>query len=223
MIQRAAFAIALACLTASTPAYACIDIAKFNIEDIRQADVVVSGVLSDYEIVEVGNGGPIHDYAILTVKVDGTLKGTAPKTLRLSWDNSTFAEPEGMNVGSRILVAGSDPESTHLPVRGPSATVFSAPRGDMFRLLQAPCSDAFLFAYTPDLESDLRAILAGNPVRAVRYSDAQWNLFDGPSARKRRDWDARLILASSLAGLGGLTLAVIMLVRNRKKKRQAAN
>lgn len=158
-------------------AYACIDIAKFEITDIRQADVIVSGELEDYEKVTVKDQGSLSDYAILTVKVRGWLKGKSAPTMRLSWDNSTFDEPNGMAIGAPVIVAGIDPNAAQPPLRGPSATMFAAPRTDMFRVLQAPCSGPFIFAASNELETDLRAILRGQDVKNVRYSVARSSLY----------------------------------------------
>ena len=43
--------IALAIVTISQPTYACRSIAHFEIEDIRYADVVVVGQVSNYRII----------------------------------------------------------------------------------------------------------------------------------------------------------------------------
>lgn len=74
---------AFAMLTCASAAQACIDIAPFEIEDIRQADAVFTGQLVAYEPVSPGRPGSPDDYGLLTVRVDKVIKGKVRKKLQL--------------------------------------------------------------------------------------------------------------------------------------------
>ena len=212
-------AIALVWLCVASPAYACIELVDFKIQDIRKADVVVSGVLTDYEVVAPDSSNSLRNYAILTVQVQRMLKGSAVRTLVLSWDNSTFTEPKGMALGAKVIVAGIRPGSDQPPLRGPSATFFGSPRQDLFRVLQAPCSSAFIFADSRDLQFDLQRFLAGQDLKEVRYSAKQVDLFlSEPIERPIKNY------WSGPAGLAGLvvflsTLVTWLLVRTRSRRK----
>lgn len=130
------------------PAYACMAMAPLELADIKYADVVVLGRISNYEIVD-GEPGQLGDYARFTVSVDDVLFGQPPQQLTAVWDNSTYAEPESMPSGS-FLIALRDPRSQTPPLRGPSATVLPNPEPTLLTVLQAPCSDAFIFSSTSD-------------------------------------------------------------------------
>ncbi|HKP25763.1 MAG TPA: hypothetical protein VJV39_17980 [Dongiaceae bacterium] len=140
--------------------------APLELADIKYADVVVVGRISNYAIVrdptirqELANSPDISpqrreslenesflgDYARFDVLVDEVLVGKAPQTLVVTWDNSTFAEPKAMPSGP-FLIALRDPRFGTLPLRGPSATILPNPEPASMTVLQAPCSDPFIFA-----------------------------------------------------------------------------
>jgi hypothetical protein len=119
-IRRASLAIAFVALTsAGSAAQACMGKAPAALEDIKDADVVVIGRIANYTIVLdqemrarmkaladdpdtppeqraffARDRGFLGDYAKFDVLVDEVLMGSAPKTLPVAWDNSTFSEPE---------------------------------------------------------------------------------------------------------------------------------
>ncbi len=164
-------------------ALACIDIAPFEISDISSADLVVAGELAAYAKVSHGGRRGLSDYAILTVRVQSTLKGEAPRMVQLTWDNSTFSEPEMMVLGEKVIVAAVRPGGAGLPLRGPSATVLSAPRPDKMQVLQAPCAPAFILPYSAQSEKNLRAILRGEPVGEFNFHTGGERLYKFDSSR----------------------------------------
>ena len=68
----------------------------------------------------------LPDYARFDVQVKEVLVGRAPNRLSVTWDNSTFGEPEQMAAGP-YLIALRRPGSASPPLRGPSATIFPTP------------------------------------------------------------------------------------------------
>lgn len=135
----AALFVALA--SAGAPAHACMVHAPLELTDIKYADVVVVGRISNYAIAP----GAFAGYARFDVLVDEILVGTVPPSFAVTWDNSTFAEPEVMPSGP-FLIALRDSRSGMPPLRGPSATILPNPETGSLTVLQAPCSDAFIFA-----------------------------------------------------------------------------
>jgi len=83
------------------------------------------------------------DFARFDIDVDEVLIGKAPKTLLVTWDNSTFSEPEEMQSGP-FLIGLRNATSQLPPLRGPSAAVFPDPDPTVLTVLQAPCSSAFI-------------------------------------------------------------------------------
>jgi hypothetical protein len=151
---RTFLAILFVALTSmSTSAYACMTQAPIELADVKYADVVVVGRISNYMIV--GEPTLITAYARFDVLVDEVLVGAAPESLTVTWDNSTYGEPEDMPSGP-FLIALRDPESGPLPVRGPSATVLPNPDLSLLTVLQAPCADPFIFASS---SSETQAVL----------------------------------------------------------------
>lgn len=168
------------CLAASQPALACISSSSIVLDDIQYADVVLVGRISNYHIVRdeafrkmmlsnsklsedvrkiyEGRGSLLSDYARFEIQVEEVLVGSAPSRLSVTWDNSTFGEPEEIAPG-QFLIALRKSSSTLPPLRGPSATVFANAEPGLFTLLQAPCSSPFLFENTSDEASEVRRIL----------------------------------------------------------------
>ena len=177
-------ALTFAIVTASEPAHACMIFGGLDLNDIHYADVVVIGRISNYKIVidtvvrqkrkEMLASSPdmpvelrkilteqtvfLSDYARFDVQVDEVLVGKAPKTLSVTWDNSTFGEPEKLSAGP-FLIALRDPSSGLPPLRGPSATILSNPEPGSLTVLQAPCSKAFIFENSGEKADAVRQIL----------------------------------------------------------------
>src|SRR4051794_38597180 len=106
-MNRLSIAAALAFSALASPAEACMADAPLDLHDLTYADVVVIGRITGYRIVSPRAAGrrghaplgPISDYARFDVLVDEILKGAPTKRIRVSWDNSTFAEPARMPPG----------------------------------------------------------------------------------------------------------------------------
>jgi hypothetical protein len=162
VLTAAASAVAL-----PTPSQACALYVPPNLEDVQYADVVVIGRVSNYRIIRDEASrrrmlasprlrpedrriyeDPRHillpDYARFDVQVEEALTGNPPRTLSVTWDNSTFGEPEQMGAGL-YLIALRWPQSASPPLRGPSTTITANPDTSALTLLQAPCSGAFIY------------------------------------------------------------------------------
>ena len=104
----------------------------------------------------------LSDYARFDVVVDEVLVGKAPKTFSVTWDNSTFGEPETLPSGPYVI-ALRDPAAAMPPIRGPSATIVANPDPGTLTLLQAPCSSPFMFESTSEEAAAVRKLLPGLP------------------------------------------------------------
>lgn len=166
---------------ANEPAHACRMSAKLVLNDVKFADVVLVGRISNYTIVRdnaqrqrmlsLANLPPdmrklyqdpkqslIWDYARFDVQVDEVLFGKAPRRLSVTWDNSTFGEPSELPSGP-FLVALRDPTARIPPLRGPSATIQPSREPGRLTVLQAPCASPFIFESTSDNARAIRQIL----------------------------------------------------------------
>jgi hypothetical protein len=174
-------AAALALAFSSGPVDACRTHARLEITDVKYADVIVIGRISHYRIVRdvefrrkmladpnlspamrgiyEGRNGLLSDYAAFDIQVDQVLFGSAPATLSVTWDNSTFGEPETMAAGP-FLIALRQPNSKMPPLRGPSATILPSREPASLTVLQAPCSSPFIFESTGEEARAIRLLLA---------------------------------------------------------------
>jgi hypothetical protein len=182
-----AAALAVAVAAAGDPAYACVVVASLDPADVKLADVVVIARIANYSIVldekvrrerkeSLARMSPalreslasqttfLSDYARFDLLVDKVLVGPAPKTLSVTWDNSTFGEPEAMPPGE-YLVALRYPGSRSPPLRGPSATILPNPEPGRLTVLQAPCAPAFIFPSASAQATAVRKLLPGRPRR----------------------------------------------------------
>jgi hypothetical protein len=135
--------------------------AEIVLDDVKYADTVVVGRIANYEVVTpVGKEpGLIWDYAQFDILTDEVLKGSASPTFKVTWDNSTFGEPDSIAPG-QYLVALRNPESTSIPpLRGPSAMIMPRPESAIPTLLQAPCAQPFMFQTTTKEAVEVRKIL----------------------------------------------------------------
>lgn len=142
---------------AAAPLQACIVDSPLNPADVKYADAVVTGRISNYRIIRdqefgdrmlanprlskeerayySGNEPLMSDYAIFDFSVDRTWSGNAAGTVEVKWQNESFEIPQRMAEGP-FLIALSYPNSEKpFPMWDP---------GDATTILQAPCSGAFL-------------------------------------------------------------------------------
>ena len=144
-MPRAFLTVFLAGLLSASPALSCAMFSPMKLEDIFLADAVVRGGIRSCEIVSDG-------YARFELGV-GEVVAAAPgieivagSRLAVTWVNSAFYLPDKLddNYG-RYLVALIAPGSAQPPLRGPSAFIAGPPEPGTYTILQAHCSDAFLF------------------------------------------------------------------------------
>lgn len=156
--------------TVPGPAAACAIAAVLDLRDLLLADVIVTGVIRDYQVVPdleaeqryraarrgvieslgddispdlratLESDGFLSDYARFRILVDQVLVGTVPPDITVTWDNSTFREPESLDESQRYLIALRRPGSDLPPPRGPSATILPTPEPNRLTVLQAPCA-----------------------------------------------------------------------------------
>ncbi len=169
-----AMVLSLVIIVAAKPASACMSMAKLDLEDIKYADVVVVGRIKNYEIVrstdeyseflrnKYGQKDLLIDYARFNVSVDEVLVGQPPAVISVTWDNSTFGEPEKMKE-EPYLIGLRKPGSKVPPLRGPSATILPSREPGSLTVLQAPCASAFIFEAKSIKAKVIREILDGVP------------------------------------------------------------
>jgi hypothetical protein len=109
--------------------------------------------------IYAGQQGLISDYARFVIKVDEVLSGKAPRRLIVTWDNSTYPEPQTMPVGSFVF-ALSRPPADRPSLRGPSPKGSSHRRPKLMTILQAPCTEAFIIGSGNDDARVVRGLLA---------------------------------------------------------------
>lgn len=179
-----AVSIGFSALFGAFPAQSCAMLARMNFNDVKYADVVVIGKIANYAMVldeaarrrhrdmiemtppssklramlESHRGGFISDYARFDILVDEVLVGKAPEILKVTWDNSTFGEPETLDPGP-FIIALRRANSPMPPLRGPSATILPTPDPATLTVLQAPCSGAFLFPFPSNQANDIMEIV----------------------------------------------------------------
>ena len=164
--MRRLIAALILALMAGEPAAACRIYVPIALEDVRFADVVVIGRVTNYRIIRdeafrrrmlsnpnlseemrrhyTSGESLLPDFARFEVEVVERLSGSVPRRFSVTWDNSTFGEPERMSAGA-YLIALRRPSSLLPPLRGPSAYIGPSPDPNSLTLLQAPCSRPFLF------------------------------------------------------------------------------
>lgn len=146
-------------LATSKPALACMADEPIVLSDVSYADVVVVGRISEYQIIgDDPSDRLIWDYARFVVTIDEVLVGDVSDHISVTWDNSTFEEPEEMPEGP-FLIALRRPSSSMPPLRGPSATILANPEPGLLAVLQAPCSSPFIFENTSEDARRIRKIL----------------------------------------------------------------
>lgn len=177
----------VAAVALPAPASACRIYVRPVLEDVRLADVVVVGRIEHYRVVRDEafrrrmlksprlsaelrsiyadpHKSLMPDYVRFDVRVEEVLLGRASRRLSVTWDNSTFGEPESMPPGP-YLIALRRPTSPMPPLRGPSAAIMPAPDPRALTLLQAPCSSAFVYEAGSEEARRIRAILAAAPAQ----------------------------------------------------------
>ncbi|HEY0324762.1 MAG TPA: hypothetical protein VGC46_02135 [Allosphingosinicella sp.] len=163
-MRAALFAAVAIGVSIAAPAHACLEGADLVLDDVRYADTVVVGRIANYSVIAREKDeflGPIFEYARFDIMVEEVLKGRAPPVLTATWDNSTFPEPGKIGPPVKYLIALQSPESASvLPLRGPSATVMGLPQPDLPIVLQAPCSEPFIFERGSKDAAGVRRILA---------------------------------------------------------------
>ena len=106
----------------------------------------------------------VHDYARFDVVVDEALLGNVGGTVPVTWDNSTFPEPQSMPSGP-FLIALRYPGSGGPPLRGPSAFISPYREPVSLTVLQAPCAVPFIFERASEDAAAIRRILERRPGR----------------------------------------------------------
>lgn len=203
----------LAAAAVSQPANACLDIAPFVMEDMRQADVVFIGKPVAYERISPDEPDTLSDYGLLTVHAEQVLKGSASGDVVLYWWNSTFAVPETFETSDRVLIAAINSSSNGPPLRGASATVLPTQRPDLLQILQAPCSGPFILPASPEHDPLFQALLRGEPFDEDAYAAGE-ELERKALPKKSANWWEQNALPAGIIAAALLSFAIVHLRRN---------
>lgn len=136
--------VAFIALYLEVPTFACVMMKQQNIEDINQADFIVSANVEKYELVQ----HPEHkmdQFALFTIKIDRSFKGNLAGIQHVRWHNSTFGLPQTPPNPHLILLAGnfSSDSEEGLPQIYP------------LQVFQISCSSAFIFPYERQYEEQV--------------------------------------------------------------------
>lgn len=146
-------------------AIACVEMAKMELSDAFNADAVVVGKVIDYEIVDVGYIGPLPNYARIKVKISKVIAGDVSQkidpdgSITITWDNSTFGEPESFERKVPFLFVLRNPSSPLPPLRAGSGVILPTPEKERFTVLQAPCASALIFEADSPYSQILQQVL----------------------------------------------------------------
>lgn len=143
---------AVVTMLASQPALACRVTNELNLPDVKNADVVIVGRISEYEVIRDKGY-----YARLTVRVEEALIGDVKQTFTARWDNSTFALPDEMGQGPFLIALRAPSPETSANATMPKIFHHNP---DQLTVLQSPCSPAFIFEIASDEARITRDILA---------------------------------------------------------------
>lgn len=163
---------------------ACVMAAQMELSDVFMADAVVMGRVVNYQIVDVGERGPLLNYAQFDVQVQRVFAGDVFERLdddgllQITWDNSTFGEPETFDRHKQFLFALRDPTSPLPPVRTGSAFISPAPVSELFTVLQAPCAGAFIFDANSPASAAIQQVLETDRDANIELEILEEFLFD---------------------------------------------
>ena len=141
---------ALSMMLASEPALACRLHREPNLDEVKQADVVVIGKITEYQVIRHEGVG---SYSRFIVQVDQVIVGKVGDRFPATWENSTFGQPDEMAEGPYLIALHSGSTDNYItgsPHREPN----------VMSVLQEPCSRALMFEISSNEARITRDILA---------------------------------------------------------------
>ena len=136
--------VAFIALSLEVPGFACAMMKQQHIEDINQADFIVSANVEKYELVQHPER-KMAQFALFTINIDRSFKGNLAGIQQVRWHNSTFGLPQTRPNPHLILLAGnfsSDAEE-------------GLPQIYPLQVFQINCSSAFIFPYDRQYEEEV--------------------------------------------------------------------
>lgn len=131
---------------------------EIEFQDIKFADVVFKGEVTDYEkIIRDPETGA--RYALVAFKVLETLRGEERTHWELVWENSTYELPGKWELSNPIYVAGLWATKPNQTPEETWDTGISDVRPDLLHVLQAACSKPFFLADTKEMREQLKHAL----------------------------------------------------------------
>lgn len=149
-LRRWYAAMALALMLASEPALACRFQREPNLNEVKQADLVVIGKITEYQVIRHEGVG---SYSRFVIQVEQVIVGKASDRLPVTWENSTFGQPEKIAEGQYLIALHAGSTGNYItgsPHREPN----------VMSVLQEPCSRALMFEVSSNEARITRDILA---------------------------------------------------------------
>jgi hypothetical protein len=128
-------------MMAGSPALACMSDRGFDPAYVSNAESVVIGRVSAYEIVEPND----RSYARFRMAVDEVISGNPPRILTVTWDQYNAPEYETLRPGSYLIaLRDGRPQNTRL---------------GRWSVLQQPCAPPFIWTSDSRMADDIRHLV----------------------------------------------------------------
>jgi len=157
------------CIISVVPAQACVDIAPFRIEGVKNAEAIFIGQPLDFQ--RIRGSATASDLAFLKVRVHSVLKGQPPQVVRLVWE-SNFGTPYHLDLPSEVIIAASRErdDSRYREILAKGVDRFE--RSGLFRLESSTCSSDYILDPTPQNIANIRMIVRSERVPPHDYRQA---------------------------------------------------
>jgi hypothetical protein len=196
----------------AAPTLACEMHAPFDINDAKNADLVVVGEIENYELVPFPQSADPH-YAQFDVFVDKFLHGKSTTKVTVKWTNSTFGFPDSLPSGP-VLIALEKP----MPVSTRSAASQSLFDGESYTVVQAACSGPFMLNPSEEVVLSIGRVLNGQHVDQQKLKGP---LFKEPSVsifeQLKPNWKP---IGAALAALLFFGFFGVTLIHGKKRKKR---
>lgn len=123
----------VAAVLAAGPAKACAVLEPFDMARIGGAELVLVGTVTGYRDLETPWGA-----ALVTVKIEETLKGRAQGEITLVWNAGMAQGPHAARAKGRVLIGARQPRRIAVSERVPDA------RPDLPSIIQPYCGEVWM-------------------------------------------------------------------------------
>jgi hypothetical protein len=139
------------------PAYACVVLREFDINDARNADTIVIGKISNFKM-EKSRINSLHGYGIFDVSVQQLITGKSPKNISVIWPETTNTSPQDLS-DQNALIALDKTEKSDIIKQGYTPNSKLNTRMIFF---QSQCTHAFILNPSAKIVAAVRTALQGD-------------------------------------------------------------